>query len=129
MRPLIIGPEAKAEAARVRAHAEANHYHLGQATPGDDPRYVARLGTYRAVFTVTHVDGLLYRHLSVSVPSKKYPNPAAVFMIADLFGFTGWSPDAPFAHGDEWIMNVHKQEHCVVVAQPIATDTTKVLVN
>lgn len=123
MRPLIIGPQAKVDAARVVAHAEANPYRPGQPTPGDNPAFVAHFGTYRAVFTITHAEGLVYRHLSVSVPSRKYPNPAAVFMIADLFGFAGWNEKAPSEPGNGWMLNLNKDEHCVVVAQPVATDT------
>ena len=125
MRALIIDDRAKAEIARVKAHAEANHYWPGQATPGDDPRYVARLSTYRAVFTITHADDLIWRHLSVSVPSSKFPHPAAVFMIAHHFGFTGWSESKPSEPGDGWMLDVNKREHCAVVAQPIKRDANR----
>src|SRR5215831_1573268 len=92
LRPLIINDKARAKAAKVLKHAEQNHYRPGPnaKTPGDDDRFVAKLNTYRAVFTFTHSDGMIWRHLTVSVPGTKFPNPAAAFMIAQLFGFTGW---------------------------------------
>jgi hypothetical protein len=120
-RLLIIDDVARAEVRRVLAHAEANHYYPGDATPGDDPRFVAKLGTYRAVFSFTHADGVIYRHLSISVPSEKYPNPIAAFTIAELFGFTGHienSDDVP----EGWLLNVNKAEHCIVIAQIISAD-------
>ncbi len=119
LRPLVLDDAAKAEVARVKAHAEANHYRPGGSTPGDDPRFVAKLGTYRAVFTYTHDSSDdVYRHLSVSVPSHKYPNPAAVYAIADLFGFTGYDSDKPERPGP-WMMDVNRSEHCVVVVEPL----------
>ncbi len=49
LRALVIDDNARAIVARVRAHAEANHSHPSPLamTPGDDPRFVARLGAYR----------------------------------------------------------------------------------
>ncbi len=120
MRPLIIDDAAKATAARVLAYADAHHYRpgrRGQTTPGDDPNFVAKFGTYRAVFTFTHADGLVYRHLSISVPSAKFPNPAAAFMIASLFGFTGWDERTIDRAPEGWQIDVNNREHCIVLAQ------------
>jgi hypothetical protein len=117
MRPLIIDDAARAEAARVLAYAKANPYRTGDPVPGDDPRFVAYFGTYRAVFTYTHSDGLIFRHLTISVPSDKYPNVIAAFAIADLFGFTG--------HAESWSIDVNKAEHCVVVVQPVAANVPR----
>lgn len=129
LRPLVIDDAARAEAARVLAHAEKNHYHPkpGNDVPGDDPAFTARFGTYRAVFTFTHADGLIYRHLSVSVPGKKFPNPVAVFNIAEMFGFAGYDPNKHYAAKlpDGWLMDVNDNEHCVIVAQPIGADVLK----
>jgi hypothetical protein len=124
MRPLIIDDNAKAEVARVRAHAEANPYRpvASGNVPGDDRRFVAHLGSYRCVFTYTHSDGGVWRHLSVSVPSKNYPNPAACFAIADLFGFTGWDHRTIDRAPDGWLLNISKPEHCVVIAQAVASE-------
>jgi hypothetical protein len=118
MRALIIDDTAKTEIARVKTHAEAHHYTPGAwKVPGDDPRYVAKLGSYRVVFTITHAGHDVFRHLSVSVPGNKYPNPAAVFLIAHEFGFTGWDEKVPGDPGPDWVVGPHKHDRCVVVAQ------------
>jgi hypothetical protein len=118
MRPLIIDDAAKAKVARVLEHAEANPYHFRGPVPGDDPRFVAELNTYRAVFTLSHdPEGKVWRHLSISVPSKNYPNPVAVLTIAELFGFTGWDGRTIDQLPLDWILDVKTQEHCVVVMQ------------
>ena len=121
MRPLIIDDAARARAAEIVAHAEAHPYRPGMPSPGDDPRFVAHLNTYRAVFTFTHANDLIYRHLSVSIPAKPgsdkpYPGPEAVFVIADLFGFTGFDEDKLEPPAD-WNFRPHPEERCVVVAQ------------
>jgi hypothetical protein len=123
MRPLLLDDAAQAKAAEVVAYAEQHHYRPGDPTPGDNPRFVANLSTYRAVFTYTHADGMIYRHLSVSVPGKKFANPAAVFAIADLFGFTGWDQKRIDRVPKGWICDVKDDEHCIVVAQPVARDS------
>ena len=117
LRPLIIDDAAKATAARVLAYAENHPYRSGQPTPGDNPNFVAEFGTYRAVFTFTHADGLIYRHLSISVPGTKFPNPAAAFMIATLFGFTGWDERTIHRPPEGWLMDINDSDHCVVLAQ------------
>jgi hypothetical protein len=121
LRPLIMDSAAKAEVARVKAHAESNRYRpdRGDPTPGDNPAYVARLGSYRVVFTMTEQKGELWRHLSVSVPGGKLPNPAAVFMIADAFGFTGWSDKRLLEPGPDWGVGHDAIAHCIVVAQSL----------
>ena len=125
MRALIIDDAAKAEVARVKAHAAANHYHHGHAPPGGDPRFVAHLSTYRAVFTYTHFGGMVYRDLSVSLLSNSpypLPNPAAVFAIADMFGFTGYNINNPTTPGINWFLHYNKSEHCIRCAEPLAVD-------
>lgn len=109
MRVLQIDDEAKAEVARVLAHAEANPYFPGQASPGNDPKFVAQLGTFRTVFTYTHADSVVYRHLSVSVPGGKFPNVIAAFTIAELYGFTGWSIDMGENPGADWLVEIVEQ--------------------
>lgn len=122
MRPLVIDDAARSEAARVIGHAEAHHYYPGKmGTPGDDPAFVAKFGTYRSVFTFTHSDGAVWRHLSISVPSKKFPNPYAAYMIAELFGFTGWNGKT-VEPPEGWLMNVNDREHCITLVQPIASE-------
>jgi hypothetical protein len=122
VRPLIIDDAAKAKAARVLDYAAAHHYRPGrpgQTTPGDDPNFVAHFGTYRAVFTYTQEprSARVYRHLSISVPGKKYPHQAAAFMIATLFGFTGWDERTIDRAPEGWQIEVNQREHCIVLAQ------------
>ena len=88
--------------------------------PGDDPRHVAELDAYRCVFTMTKSDQGLFRHLSISVPGRNYPSPFAVCEIARLFGFTGWDGASGIeAMVGKWLLDLHKDEHCVVVAQQL----------
>jgi hypothetical protein len=120
MRPLIIDEEARAKVAAVEEFAYSNWYRPGQSelVPGDDPRHTVQLSTYRCVFSYTKMPSGLFRHLSISVPSEKYPNPFAVYAIADLFGFTGWdgtSEEPPAG----WMLRANQEEHCVVLAQEI----------
>lgn len=123
MRPLIIDNHARAEVARVIAHAEAHHYRKGQPVPGDDPAFVVYLNTYRCVFTFTDTVGILWRHLSISVP-ERYPNPAAAFMIADLFGFTGWDQHTIDRPPDSWLLDINDVERYVMLAQPVRSTTS-----
>jgi hypothetical protein len=120
LRVLVIDDDARKEAARVIGYAEANHYSPERAeqVPGNNPNFVAEFGTFRAVFTYTQVCvGCLYRHLSISIPGLGYPHPAAVFMIAELFGFTGWDGKTIDAAPDGWILEIHQEEDCIVLAQ------------
>ena len=122
LRPLIIGPAEKARIAKVAAWAKDHPYkpYPGCKAPGDDNRFVVKLGTYRAVFTITHArDGAVLRQLSVSVPGTKYPHPAAAFMIAHEFGFTGWDEAKPSEPGKDWIAGPHATDKCAVVAQEL----------
>lgn len=123
MRPLIIDDRARAKVAKVLAYAEKHHYFPGGQIPGNNSNYVANLSTYRCVFSFTHIDNYIYRHLSVSVPSTKYPSPVAVFAIADLFGFTGYDHKEPDKPGLDWLINVSKKDHCVIIAQMMAVET------
>lgn len=133
MRALLINDEARAKVAAVIAHAEKHHYmpQPGSPPPGDDERFVAKLGTYRTVFTFTIAGGVLWRHLSVSVPGKKFPNPVAVFAIADLYGFTGYDASEHYMASPPkgWAINISDDEHCVVVGQPVASTATKAEIN
>jgi hypothetical protein len=123
MRPLIIDDQVRAAVAEVVKFAESNWYRIGQSEtiPGDDPRHTVILWFgYRCVFSFTHssTEKRTFRHLTISVPGKDYPNEFAVFAIANLFGFTGYngkSAEPP----SEWLCNVNKEEHCVVVLQEV----------
>lgn len=125
MRVLMIDAEAKEKCARVMAHARAHIYDPNQQNgfvPGDDPNFVCYLNTYHCVFTYTRdKDGKLYRHLSISVPSKEYPSPESAAAIAGLFEFTGADQgvEARLSAG-KWMMHVEKKEpHCIVLAEEL----------
>jgi hypothetical protein len=125
MRALVMDQEAEAEVRRVLAFAEKpeNYYIVGpggfsfQRPPGDDPRHVAHLRVgFRAAFSITRSpDGNLFRHLSISVDSKKLPNPFAACHIAKMFGFTGWDEKSETPPAG-WGLEVNKDEHCIVLA-------------
>ena len=118
MRPLIIDDAAKAKATSVLKYAAAHPYRpQSDPAPGYDPNFRAEFNTYSAVFSFTHIDGDVFRHLTVSVPGPKFPNPAAVFTIAGLFGFTGWDERTINRVPDGWLMDVSDREGCVVLAQ------------
>ena len=129
MRALIIDDQVKADIKRVTDFATKpeNYYVIGpdgfsiQKPPGDDPRHVTAIPRgYRAVFSITKEhDRGMWRHLSISVPTEKYPNPYAAYAIAELFGFTGWNQRATIPPPDGWIMNVNEKEHCVVMMQEL----------
>jgi hypothetical protein len=125
MRLLTIDAAAKARATKIAAYAEAHPYRPGGILPGSIPELVGQFDTYRAVFSITHADGLVFRHLSISVPGDKLPNVMAVCSIADLFGFTGWSMSAPESIPDGWQLGPHKEDRCVVVAQLLGSDIPK----
>lgn len=94
-----------------------------QKTPGNNPSHVAQLDSFRCVFSITKADGTTWRHLSISVPSKDYPNPFAAYTIAQMFGFTGWDGKSS-AFPEGWLGKVNKEEHCVVLAQELSTSKT-----
>lgn len=107
MRALIINQELKDRINDIVEFARANPYVVGETViPGDDSRYVLNTGTgYRVVFSYTKTqEGGYYRDISISVEARdKWPNPTAAFTLAQLFGFTGYSPeheDVP----DDWLM-------------------------
>jgi hypothetical protein len=77
---------------------------------------------FRVVFTITHAPEHKpqpFRHLSISVPGKDYPNPMVVFTIAHHLGFTGATveDDVATAPG-KWGMATDDKEHCIVVQEP-----------
>lgn len=117
MRALVIDATAKGGIDRVRQYAEGHPYFVGDDPPGDNDNHTISIGDYRCVFSITRTGHRNLRHLSVSVPGDKYPHPAAVFMIADEFGFTGWSRENPSNPGADWIVGPNPAERCVVVAQ------------
>jgi hypothetical protein len=126
MRALVIDDVAKAKVAKVLAYAEEpRHFYVvgpggksWQKTPGDNPQHVAHLDTFRCVFSITKSDGKTWRHLSISVPSEKYPNPFAAYTIAEMFGFTGWDGKSQVIPA-EWLAKISEEEHCIVIAQEL----------
>lgn len=127
MRALVIDDLAKAEVKRVKDFSlkPENHYIADktgfsfQRPPGDDPRHVAQLNTYRCVFSITEIDGKNWKHLSISIPNsgKTYANPIAAFSIAELFGFSGWDGHTTNSLPEDWAIKINQEEHCVVLAQ------------
>jgi hypothetical protein len=121
VRPLVINDEVKANISRVVDYAflPENYYEPGVSPqpPGDDARHVVLIPFgFRCVLSITKHDGQRFADLSISVDSMKYPNQFATWMLADLFGFTGWDgvSDAP---PRDWMMHASKEEYCVRVAQ------------
>ncbi len=118
-RMLTIGPEAQGKVDKVVAYAMEHQYLPGtSAVPGNNPNFVAHLDTYRCVFTFTHRDGKVYRHLTISVPPEgKYPHPTAAFEIARMFGFTGYDEAVPMRPGDGWGVGMNEKENCIIIVQ------------
>lgn len=105
MRPLVIDEGAKLAVKQVLNYAVDHPYEPPDQPPGDNPNHVCHLNTYRCVFSFTKVGGVIYRDLSVSVPAQgKYPNPYAVYAIAELFGFTGWNGQTVEPPPAGWLM-------------------------
>jgi len=125
MRPLVLDDRQKAKAMAVVQFAQRNLYYPGKSEtiPGDDPRHVLIIPLdYRCVFSITvSPEDKHYRHLSISVPkAQKYPHPVAAFMIADLFGFTGYDAHNPSeSPPPDWLFDVNKEDLCVVLAQQL----------
>ncbi len=116
MRVLIVSEAEKEAAHKVALYAALPEHHYkpgpGVPSPGDNPNHTVRFNTFTAVFSFTKFPPGLFRHLSVSIPDRTaYPNPMAVQMIAQLFGFKGSLED--------WQVGPHEREHCIIVAQPV----------
>jgi hypothetical protein len=127
IRPLVISSEQREAIDHLVNFAKQPDmwYVAGKSRwiPGDNPPYVLHVDTYRCVFTYTLVhDGSVYRHLSISVSGEDYPHLLVVFSIASMFGFTGGKDASGVvctAPGDDWIVRINTNEHCIVVAQLI----------
>jgi hypothetical protein len=126
MRPLLVSDEVKVRVKEVVDFALGNLYHPGKSEtiPGDDPRHTVEIPVrYRCVFSITvDPEGKPWRHLSISIPKKeKYPNPISAFVIAALFGFTGYNIDHPQVEPPpDWFFDLNREDHCVVLAQPLS---------
>lgn len=119
VRPLLIDDKALADIARVIDYADKHHYKPGEFIPGNNPNYVCDLSTYHVVFTFTETVGILWRHISISVPSNNYPSTTAAFTIATLFGFVGWDVKTTDVIPEDWSADVSSEDKCVIFAQPI----------
>ena len=130
MRVLDLGERSKRKAQKVANYAKkkANWYNPRLSgwmsrIPGHNPESQCKLGDYRCVFSYT-IDSerdKVFRHLSISVPSKDFAHPAAVKTIASMFGYTGSDgvPNDDFP--TDWIVHIKKDgpidDHCIVVGQ------------
>jgi hypothetical protein len=125
-RPLIIDDALRFDIDRVLLNAEAYHYIPGPGVqpPGDDDRFVVRTDFgYKIVFSLTESDGSLWRHMSISVPGRHYPNPLVVFEVATLFGFTGWDFSKGPTPAPDWLIHLDDKEECIKVAQIAPVET------
>lgn len=126
MRPLIIDDNLKARVATILYYASlpAHRYrphdpHCAKPGVGDNPVHclTTQFG-FRIVFSLTEMpDGLVYRHLSVSVPTANFPNLIVVWTLAELFGFTGWLKGAEPA--PDWQAKINHAEGCIAVVQEL----------
>lgn len=96
MRILVLTPDVEAAARAVVdfARRPENHFRPlepGATSPGDKAEHCLLLGPFRdfrCVFSFTELEGKLWRHLSISVPTS-LPNSVMCAEIAKLFEFEG----------------------------------------
>lgn len=134
-RILVIDDAAKEKIAHILDYAEDHRYDPSDKSagwesriPGRNPNLQCMLyDGYRCVFSYTlgPSKSVYYRHLSISVPNN-YPAPAAVLMIAGLFGFTGQPTGAdPIPQG--WRVEIRNgngiDDPCIIVAQEREQET------
>lgn len=92
--------------------------------PGDISEHVANLSGIRCVFSLTVLNNVAYRHLSLSGPEKgELPNATVSFTIATWFGFTGArvDNDVSVAPG-RWQMGSSEDHLALIFAQDIKTE-------
>lgn len=125
LRALLIDDKARAKVAQVVRYAESHPYEPtmdapedSPDVPGDNPHCICYLNSYRCVFSYTKVHGETFRDLSISVPGDKWPNPFAVWTIAELFGFSGWDQQSEQPPQD-WMVAKDRILAAVRVAQKI----------
>ena len=130
MRILELSPAAQRKAQKVVTYAKkkANWYDPSvpgwmNRIPGHDRKHQCKLNSFRCVFSYT-VDGKnkkVVRHLTVSVPSGKFPHVVAVKEIAKMFGFTGASETIDADYPKDWVVNIKKDDqmddNCIVLGQ------------
>jgi hypothetical protein len=99
MRPLIINDEVRALFKVMIEEAEKNkipisemkELHEKQEIVGENPKFdkqwcVLEFG-YRIFFTIEEHPAGWCRHISISVDSDAFPNPASISLIMNEFGF------------------------------------------
>lgn len=107
MRALIIGPEETAAIKDLMQRASARTVSLEETMKRSNdkayglrvvtaPDYIPTFGLeipngYRVIYTVETQPGpVVCRHISISVEGDAAPNPAAVDMLLQEFGFKRW---------------------------------------
>lgn len=134
MRMLMITPEVRAQIAAAIDRARATPVPLAVTmamavpdievlrltdrkpeAPGRPPSQSLVLpGGFRVSFCFEEQPHGMVRHLSVSVPVPgKFPQPAAVAMIAEEFGFSGFPPE----FGKVWMEEFQPGHMCINVAE------------
>lgn len=127
----IVDEAAEVKAAALVAYAEAHPYRPDEPdarVPGDDPGHVAVFDSFRVVFSITEMQGVRLRQLSISLVSRRrgmYPDPIVAFAIADLLGFTGWTEHASRTPPPGWSFRPVKRDCCVSIVQPIGSTVPK----
>jgi hypothetical protein len=130
MSVLVIDDAAIRKVREVLEYAEAHPYRPGDKTPGDAVGHVAFLNRYRVVFTFTHVEGIVFRHITISMPERgKFPHPIAAFTIAVVFGFTGWSTEMGEQAPKDWRIGINELDNCITIVQPMRSDVAKSEIN
>jgi len=125
MRALVIDDDTITKVKQVIAYARSHVYYPGisESIPGDVAGHIVYINSYRCVFSFTKENGeagRLYRHLSISIPSKDYPHPIAISAIAGVFEFTESERGVQQRVRDgAWSVGINKNEHCVVVVEEL----------
>ena len=126
-RPLVLDDALKAECGRLREFAEdPKHWYLFGETdfvPGERPGYILMTDFgFRIVFTITHApehSPKPFRHMTISVSGKNFPNPVAVYTLAHQLGFTGATVKGDVVtEPGPWALAVDDDDHCIIVQQP-----------
>jgi hypothetical protein len=130
MRILELSPAAAQKARKVVEHAKKRKNWYDPVSPGwlnripgQDRRYQCMLNSFRCVFSYTldRKKAMVMRHLSISVPSGKFPHPMAVKEIGVLFGFTEVTDSVPGGFPQDWLVMMKNDgpidDRCIVVAQ------------
>lgn len=130
MTVLPITDELRDDLDKLRQFAERpDNWQLidDEGTPnfvtGDKPDYCVIAFDYRIVFSITHWPARRpspVRYMTVSIRSKNYPLPVALFTIAHMLGFTNVEPNEDglvMKAGENWGIGINEDEHCVIVQQ------------